>query len=199
MGITESLVEAFGDARPAALHALAADIRVRRAMAPTSNRQAFCLALDATTNCFHFLNQLQAKTTAEHYNRLASLFDLGSVGSVALQNVLADRHDRLQRLLAGGLSESLMLIGSLQYIKAWEQEIRALHNEALWHLYDIFWDLSEIGQPSLSPEERRRELVRLLAPCTSASLSMPQQSVLLGWLFQIALLTALVKGEGCLA
>ena len=62
---------------------------------------------------FIFLSSIQAKMTAEGYNKLASLLDLGAVGTVVLQSLLVERENLLQKLAIGSVGESLMLIGSL--------------------------------------------------------------------------------------
>jgi hypothetical protein len=193
MSLTDSLLAALNQPTPASLYALGSELRQRRLSATPAEVAALTLALQAAGAFYTFLSQVQAKITAEEYNRLASMLDLGSVGTVALQNVLSERADRLRRLLMGGVSETMMLIGSLQYIKAWEREAQALHEQAAWHLYDILWELSLLGQPALSGEERRRTIENLLAPSFDMTLPSAQRTIYLGWLFQLALLTAVAQ------
>jgi len=191
MDVTESVMAALSKPSPATLFALGASLRERRAAAPAAEQPALSVAQDTAASFYGFLSDVQAKTTAEEYNKMASLLDLGSVGTVALQNLLAEREHVLRRLLMGGLSESLMLMGSFQYVKAWEREIQALHEQAAWRLYDALWELSLLGQPDLAAAERRQAIEALLSPCFDASLKSTEKTVYVGWLFQFALLTAL--------
>jgi len=194
MSVMEALVAALNKPTPAGLYALGGTLREQRLSAPADAAPALDLALELCAGFYAFLSDVQAKTTAEEYNKVASLLDLGSVGTVALQNVLAEPEHRVRRLLMGSLSETLMMIGSLQYVKAWEREAQAHNEQAAWRLYDALWALSVRGQPDLPPAERRRAVETLLAPCLDPNLKRPQQTVYVGWLFQFALVTALAVG-----
>lgn len=193
MNLRDAVTAILHSPSPAGLYTLGAALRECRLRAPAEEQPALRIALDMAGAFYHFLSAIQAKTTAEEYNKLASWLDLGSVGTVALQNVLAEREDRLRRLLMGGLSESLMLIGSLQYIKAWERETQALHEQAAWQLYGGLWELSLLGQPELPPEERRQSIENVLAPCFDTNLPSIHKTVYIGWLFQLTLLIALAR------
>lgn len=189
MSLQDALVTALRRPTPASLYHLGGILRQERLTAPEPTRLA--LALEICAGFHAFLSAISAKSSAEEYNKLASLLDLGAVGTVALQNVLAEPEHKLRRLLMGGLSESLMLTGSLQYIKAWEREAQALHEQAAWTLFDAFWALSLRGQPGLDGEERRRAVETLLEPALDNARSAAQRTVYVGWMFQVALMTAL--------
>jgi hypothetical protein len=191
MSLNESLTAVLRRPTPANLYHLGGTLRAERLKTAPAAAAALELALQVCASFHAFLSAVSAKSSAEEYNKLASLLDLGSVGTLALQNMLAEPEHRLRRLLMGGLSESLMLIASLQYIKAWEREAQALHEQAAWALYDAFWALSLRGQPDLPAEERRRAVETLLGPALDLTLSAAQRTVYVGWLFQFALMTAL--------
>ena len=190
MEVTESVMTALWKPSPATLFALGASLRSRRATASADEQPALDAALGIAEKFYTFLSDVQAKTTAEEYNKIASMLDVGSVGTVALQNLLAEREHMLRRLLMGGLSEALMLAASFQYVKAWEREAQALHEQAAWHLSDAFWGLSLRGQPNLGDAERRRTIDGLVRPCFDQNLKTAQKTVYVGWLYQFALLTA---------
>lgn len=191
MGLSESVVAALRNSSPASLYQLGATLRERLADAPQAERPALSIALEVCAGYYTFLSSVQAKMTAEGYNKLASLLDLGAVGTVALQSLLAERENLLQKLAIGSVGESLMLIGSLQYIKAWEREAQALHEQAAWQLYDALWDISSQSQPELAGRERRQFIEVLLSPCCDAELKATHKTIYVGWLFQLVLLTAL--------
>lgn len=140
---------------------------------------------------FVFLNQLSAGMSARHFSHLATLFDIGAVGGVAVQNLLEAKGDLTvlwKRLLAGGLSESLMVIASRQYVKAAETEMTGAYRQAGWFLYRELWRLSAQLQPEQAREERRESLDQLLAPVHDTAVSGSVKAILLVRLFQLLLL-----------
>ena len=178
---------------PADLYRLGMILREQLLGATGPAQDALSSALIVASDYHTFLSSIQAKMTAEGYNKLASLLDLGAVGTVTLQNLLAEREHLLKRLLVGSAGESLMLIGSLQYIKAWEQETRALHEQAAWRLYDALWELSLAGQPDAPGAVRRQLTDALLAPCFDPELEAAYKTVYIGWMFQLVLLALLSR------
>jgi len=193
MNVYETILALLNHPTPIGLYRLGALLREQQVTAPEDTQPAFADALEVVSNYYTFLTSIQAKMTAEGYNKLASLLDLGAVGSVTLQNLLVERENLLKRLVVGGAGESLLLIGSLQYIKAWEQEARALHEQAAWKLYDALWKLSLAGQPALSSATRRQIIEALLAPCFDTELQATQSTVYVGWMYQLVLLAILSR------
>ena len=191
MDVYETMLTLLRHPTPADLYRLGALLREQMRDAPA--RAALSAALKVTSDYHTFLSSIQAKMTAEGYNKLASLLDLGAVGTVTLQNLLAEREHLLKRLLVGSIGESLMLIGSLQYIKAWEQETRALHEQAAWRLYDALWELSLAGQPDAPGTTRRQIIDALLTPCFDPELQAVHKTVYIGWMFQLVLLALLPR------
>ena len=60
--------------------------------------------------------------------------------------------------LSGGLAATLETLSTFQHVKAWEREFAPVHEEAVWHLYRLLWELSCEAQPDL-PFARRRALI----------------------------------------
>lgn len=150
----------------------------------------------AILDAFHnFLNELMSSASAREYSHFASILDLGAVGGVAIQNLLESRDSESwwQRLLVGGLSESLMILAARQYVKAWENEMTADINNAAWFLYRHYWQISADMQPNMDLEERRRLVDKLLAPALVTETSGTAKAALLGRLFQILLMAKLVQ------
>jgi O-methyltransferase involved in polyketide biosynthesis len=140
---------------------------------------------------FIFLNHLSAGMSARQFSHLATLFDIGAVGGVAAQNLLEAKGDPKalwKRLLAGALSESLMVIASRQYVKAAEAEMTGAYREAGWFLYRELWRISSRLQPQQTREARRQALDQLLAPVHDTAVPGSAKAVLLARLFQLLLL-----------
>jgi hypothetical protein len=143
------------------------------------------------TACYNYLNNIIAGTSARAYSNLASLLDVGAVGGVALQNLLTDtENDKSfwQRLLTGGVSESLMVAASRQYVKADETAVNATIRDAAWFLFEEWWQLSLLTQPDLSHGQRRDHIDKLLAPALDNNFKFAPRALLVGRLFQTALL-----------
>lgn len=139
---------------------------------------------------YHFLNELLANATAREYSHFASLLDIGAVGGVALQNLLTreGNHAFWQRLLAGGISESLMVLAARQYVKAWEGEMEGLYRTAAWNLYHALWSSSMELKPDLAPAARRAHLENLLAPLRAENSKGTAKAILIARLYQFLLL-----------
>jgi hypothetical protein len=151
-------------------------------------------ALELAGRFFAYLSDLQSKIAAKEYSELASRLDMGAVGIVALENLVAGEKDTFwQRLLLGGLGEALMVGASRQYVKGWEVETGLVHRDAAWYLTESLWQASHQMQPELSPEERWQAIQSLLAPAYDAQVPAPAKALLLGRVFQILLLTYLAR------
>lgn len=148
----------------------------------------------ALDDFFQFLNELAANATSRQYSHFASILDIGAVGSVAVQNLVSaeDRGpggDQIwKRLLAGGLSEGLMVLAARQYVKAWEGEMAAVYRAAAWNLYYHLWRISSQMRPEMAAGDRRHLLDRLLAPASDDSLPGTSRAALIARLYQVVLL-----------
>jgi hypothetical protein len=180
---------------PAALWALQGELLVREGSASEEETPALRRAQEVATEFYLYLSELQSKTSARTFSELASLLDIGAVGAVALENVIAERENILEKLLLGGLGESLMVLASRQYIKAWEVESGLVHRRAAWYLLEALWRMSAENQPALPPTERKDRVQALLAPGLDGDTPAALKVVLLVRLFQVLLLIHLSQLE----
>ncbi len=154
-------------------------------------------ALEIAGRFYSYLCELQGKITAREYSELASRLDIGAVGTVALENIVATERSKFwERLLLGGLGEVLMVAASRQYIKAWEAETGLVHNQAAWYLTEALWRASARMQPAPSdpsPDRRWAAIQELLAPAYDPGVPAPAKALLLGRVFQMLLLTYLAQ------
>lgn len=137
---------------------------------------------------FMYLSELQSKMTARHYNELASWLDMGSVGMLALQDILMEQKDLWKNLVLGGLGEGLMVMASRQYVRAWVQELKSVHRHAAWALYGVLWRLSSQYQPDLATNERQALIDATLAPALDDDTPFEAKTLLMLRLFQTVLL-----------
>jgi hypothetical protein len=151
-------------------------------------------ALELAGHFHDYLSELQSKITARDYAELASRLDIGAVGAVALENILATTKEEFwERFLLGALSEALMVAASRQYIKGWTAETALVHSRAAWYLAEALWRPSVQMQPELLPEARWQAIQSLLAPAYDTKVPAPDKAALLGRLFQMLLLTHLAR------
>lgn len=145
-------------------------------------------ALSLAGSFYLYLVQVQSKTTARGYNQLASWLDIGAIGVVALDHLLGDNIEHLVDLLPAVLAESLMVVASRQYVKAWEEEARLIQRQASWHVREALWRLAEDFRPDLAPAQRLLLIRRVLLPLQQEDLSETAKVLLVGRLYQILLL-----------
>jgi hypothetical protein len=143
---------------------------------------------EITKEFFIYLNELHSKLTARQYNELASRLDIGSVGMLALQDILVEHTDLWKNLALGAVGEGMMVLASRQYVKAWEQELGSVQRHAGWVLYGVLWELSQQNQPGLGVAERQALIEGILQPIWDEETPLEGQILLLMRLFQILLL-----------
>ncbi len=149
--------------------------------------------LEIINEFYEFVTKLVASSTARQYSHFASLLDLGAVGGVALQNMLemSDSENFNQRLLAGALSEVLMVMAARQYVKAWEEEMKATYAESAWRLYEGFWHISISSQPDLETSERTALVKDLIAPLRDDDVQGTVKAALIVHYYQLLLIAHL--------
>ncbi len=112
-----------------------------------------------------YLSCVSHKLTSKDLSSRAARFAAGSVGVIALTDVLnslrSDRRGTINHLLSGGLAATLETLSTFQHVKAWGTEFASVHEDAVWHLYQLLWELSAETQPEL-PVERRDALINNL-------------------------------------
>ncbi len=159
----------------------------------TGRADAVRRALSVACEFHAYLSEIEAKSSAREYSELASLLDIGAVGGVALENLTEAGETLLERMLLGGLSETLMVLASRQYVKAWSREMRPIHMRAVWFLRSELWRLSVRGRPGMSIEERATLVDGLLAPVLDDATPDEVRLTLLGRLFQVLLVIYLAQ------
>ena len=157
-------------------------------LACTQGQPEAQLAHEIAREFYMYLSELQSKMNARQYNELASLLDIGSVGMLALQDIIFEEKDLWKNLLLGGIGEGLMVLASRQYVKAWEQELKSVHRRAAWTLYGVLWQMSCEHQPDVAASERQALIEATLAPALDDDTPFESRMLLLLRLFQTLLL-----------
>ncbi|OQY18121.1 MAG: hypothetical protein B6I35_13500 [Anaerolineaceae bacterium 4572_32.2] len=191
MELETALSQVLACPTPEGLWQLRADLLPLADNLPAGQRKDAVRSLEIAREFHGYLAELRSKMTAREYSQLASRMDVGSVGMLALQDLLTEREHLLKSLFMGGLSEGLMVLATLQYVKAWEAELALTHDQALWWLFEELWRLSGEFRPQMAAGERRKLIDALLAPARSEETEPALKVALLLHLFQVLLLGSL--------
>ena len=191
MILDRSLSLALTRPAPESLWSLRATLLVLADRLPLSERAPADRSLAIAGEFHHYLAELQSKMTAHEFSKLASRMDVGSVGLLALQDLVADREELFRKVFLGGLSEGLMVLAAQQYTKAWRTEISLVNDEALWRLYDGLWQVSRQLRPDLPAETRRDQIEALLAPVRPPEVEPSVKAAVIARLFQVLLIGSL--------
>jgi len=119
-------------------------------------REVADLALDVSETCdklYKFEDNLIRWMTAKGYTRLATLFDVMTIGSLALHDLADGKWKKPLDLLGAVISEGSMIIASLQYTKAQEENIKAMTEDHLSELYGLMWEVVPLLRGPLDPSE----------------------------------------------
>ncbi len=151
-------------------------------------RERITSALALLEDFYNYLVGLESKLEAHAFAALASKMDMGAVGVVIAGNI-RDAGDRvMERVLMGGVSETLMLLSSRQYIKAFDRDLEAFFLQTAWQLRAHFWRFSAARCPGMAPSERAALIDSLFVPVFYQRASSEAKPILLGCLFQVLLL-----------
>jgi len=191
MGLEATLTQVLTQPTPDALWGLRADLLALADRLPPGQQDGADWTMEIVGQFYRYLAELRSKMTAREYSQLASRMDMGSVGMLAVQDLVTERENLLESLFLGGLSEGLMVLATLQYVKAWEAEMSLVHDQALWWLYEGLWRLSREFRSQVRTGERRKLIDDLLMPTRSAETEPTVRVALLVRLFQALLIGSL--------
>jgi hypothetical protein len=153
-------------------------------------------ALDLAGEFHGYLCDMGSKLGAREYSQVASFLDIGAVGAAALEGLSEHGRASMRQIALAALSETLMVMASRQYVKAWSRELEPLTAHALWLLRGELWRLSLEGQPDLSPDERAAALNAVVATVTAPDTPPEARLIVLGRLFQIVLFIHVARALG---
>jgi hypothetical protein len=189
MDFEASLSEVFLEPAPLALWQLRSELVV----GGFSEQDPVMVVLD---NFYNFLNELVASSTAREYSHFASLLDIAAVGGVVLESLIGekDSEDLWMRLMLGAVSEAMMVLAARQYVKAWEQEMEASYNSAVWYLSQEYWKLSVLLRPELAPEVRQALIKDLIESIQADNVAGTVKAGVIVRLFQLLLFARLRLG-----
>jgi hypothetical protein len=166
----------------------AALLSAEKGAAQEQQRVRISSALAVLDDFYDYIVELQGKLDAHAFAELASKLDIGAVGGVVLDNIFDAGEHFMRRLVIGGLSETLMVLASRQYVKAYNRDLDSMHRQSAWRVRSHLWRLSAANRPELADETRTALVDALLAPVLVEDNPSELRAILLGRLFQVLLL-----------
>ncbi|MEK6851677.1 MAG: hypothetical protein AABY30_03965 [Candidatus Thermoplasmatota archaeon] len=151
------LVQRFDDASVFDLRsdllALEAYLRAnpRAATAKLEHALARASALAETSHAF--ASELHGFLGQKAKSETASMFDLGSIGVLALENILTADKITLQRIVMNSLSEALMFIASRQYVAGSREVLEGLYRQHSAMMYRELWALATDHRKGLAAKD----------------------------------------------
>jgi hypothetical protein len=147
-----ALAAAISNMDDAALFALRSELSTIRAVVAGGKDKALAgsveRALAAVTRFHAFASEVKGFVVSRDFSQKASLFDIGSIGILAVENVLTAERKSLFRIMMSGLSGGLAFAASRQYIYGSTAILDGLYRTNSAALYDDLWALAtEIRGP----------------------------------------------------
>ena len=99
-------------------------------------------ALRSVSRYLEFSLDVRGFTRSRQAAETASLFDLASVGVLAVENVLSAEKRTPMRILMSGLAEGLMFLASRQYVRGGDAILETTYRAHALELQDELWALA---------------------------------------------------------
>ena len=135
------------------LLALDAYLRMHPKAATEKARHALDRALDLAATSHALMSELHGFLGQKDRSERASLFDLSSIGILALENVITADKITLPRILMSALSEALMYLASRQYVSGSREVLEGLYRQHAARMYQELWTLATDYRKTLRAEE----------------------------------------------
>ncbi len=180
MPLTESLAMLVSDPSPASLWQLRGDL-LGEGVGPDAR------VLGVIAAFYDYLDRVQTGMSSRDYSHLASKLDISAISGVILERLVEtrDSSEIATSILAGALSEGLMVLATRQHVRAWEGELSAVHRNAAWVLYDELWRWTAERSPEITPDHRATLIDAVLKPVMDHETPGLVRAVVICRLFQL--------------
>lgn len=99
-------------------------------------------ALDTVTRLHQFTAEIRGFSSSRSSAERASLFDLGAISALAVENLLTAEKITPMRLFMSGLSEGLMFLASRQYVHGGNAVLEATYRTHRVAVQDALWSVA---------------------------------------------------------
>ena len=124
------------------LNALRVRLRMKRGKVSALLIETLDETLDVASDFHEFTTEMRSEIESRDFSQIASMFDLGSIGALAVQDVLPSTGGlSLPKMLLGALSEGLIFLGSRQYVAGAQRIVSARLAIHSHKVYRRLWEL----------------------------------------------------------
>lgn len=113
---------------------------------------------------YRYMVAVRAQADAKQFPIIATALSATSTGISIGQDVFSPDPTPTMHVALDTLRTTLDVIGTYQFVRQWEPAFQAVHDSAVWELYDAYWQMSQDLQPDLSIEKRVALLETLFQP-----------------------------------
>ncbi|OGS51063.1 MAG: hypothetical protein A3K65_02490 [Euryarchaeota archaeon RBG_16_68_12] len=142
----EALTAAFSRMDDGATFRLRSELSAMRAVVAGGKDKDLLASVDRALEAvgrFHaFASEVKGFVLSRDFSAKASLYDIGSIGILAVENILTADRVSLFRLLMSGLSEGLAFLASRQYIYGSTAVLESLYRTHSATMYEELWSLA---------------------------------------------------------
>lgn len=142
----EALTAAFSRMDDEATFRLRSELNAIRAVVADGRDADLAASLDHAIEAvghFHtFASEVKGFVISRDYSEKASLYEIGSIGALAIENVLTAEKVTLLRLMMSGLSEGLAYLSSRQYVHGSSAVLESIYRNHSATMYEELWSLA---------------------------------------------------------
>jgi hypothetical protein len=149
-------------------------------------------ARDIAGQFYTYLSTVRSKAEARNFPVLSTILAAGSSAVNIAENLWSEGDTDLGSLLLDGLHITLSALSNYQFVRQWEPDFAAIHDNAVWNLYAAYWKLSADFQPDMEYEKRTQLLDSLFEVVRDANADSRLRLALLVRLFTWGLVARLI-------
>ncbi len=142
----EAVTAAFSRMDDAATFRLRSELSAIRAVVGDGKDRDLAASLDRALEAvghFHtFASEIKGFVISRDYSEKASLYEVGSIGVLAIENILTADEVSLLRLMMSGLSEGLAYLSSRQYVHGSSAVLESIYRNHSATMYEELWSMA---------------------------------------------------------
>jgi hypothetical protein len=142
---------------------------------------------------YMYLSAIRNLVETRQFPVLATTLAATSTGIGMAEDIFSeDKTVNPLQVLVDGLRVALDVLSTYQFVRQWEPSFAAVHDRAVWNLYQAYWSLSSEMQPGLSVVKRAELLENLFKLVRDPESESALRLALLVRLFQWGLIARLL-------
>jgi hypothetical protein len=150
-------------------------------------------AHDIAGQFYLYLSAIRNLIEARQFPVLATTLAASSIGIGMAKDIFSEEETiNPLKAMVDGLRVVLDILSNYQFVRQWEPSFAAVHDAAVWNLYQAYWNLSAEMHPGLSVVKRAELLENLFSIVRNPESESALRLALLVRLFQWGLIARLL-------